>query len=238
MKLFGFLRPRGEEKLGDENSTAPDGTAAAEAVPKVDFQKTLGRDQVTGLPNRPCFAHLAAAQSQLAARLETRLSLVVLGWDEYEHAHNEAARDAALAVFAARLREKLQRAHDMLGSLGDGLFAVLLPFTDGVGGETVARRLRLLLAAPPQPTVPIAAEPSQGGTQGPPTVPEVVGPPFIAPRFSVGVATYCGKGPLADDALLAVAERAVAFARMSDGERLVRYDVASAADRQAPGAIT
>ncbi len=240
MKLLGFLRQRGDEKPSDDADPAANAEAGAEATsPKLDFQKTLGRDQVTGLPNRPCFAHLAAAQSQLAARMETRVSLIILGWDEYEHAADVAARDATLAVFAARLKEKLQRAHDMLGSLGDGMFAVLLPFTDGSGAETVAKRLRMLLTAPPErPARPVAA-PGDGESDeeldGLPPAPDAAEEPFVPPHFSVGVGAYIGKGALPDDALLAVAEKALTFARLNDGERLVRYDVAALSDREAGG---
>jgi hypothetical protein len=111
--------------------------------------------------------------------------------------------------------------------------------SQGSGAETVARRLRILLTAPPAPPPPSVAAPEDGDANevqdGAPAAPEAVEVPFVAPHFSVGVGAYCGKGPLPDDALLAVAEKALAFARLNDGERLVRYDVATAAEREVPG---
>ena len=227
MKMFGFLRPRQEAEQAPAASAAP-AAAAEPAPPAFDFQKTLGRDQVTGLPNRPCFAHLVTAQSQLAARMEARLSLVIIGWEGYAApSYSRKARDEVMAGFAAKLRDKLQRAHDMLGSLGDGQFGILLPFTDGAGADMVARRLRAMLQAAAQqapvapPDMELDAAPPPGPDE---TMPEAE--PAVPPLV-VGVATYCGKGKLADDALLATAERALAFALLQhDGERLVRYDVA------------
>jgi diguanylate cyclase (GGDEF)-like protein len=172
-----------------------------------DFQRLLGRDQTTGLPNRHSFMHLLAQETARAFRAETALSLLLVSWDDHETRTGQmeaAAMDAHIASIARRLRATLHRQQDILASLGGGRFAVVLPFTDAFGAKTVAENLQAALHA----TVLDAAGNDAGAT-----VP-----------ISIGAATYCGKGLLPETQLLHFAEEALSAARKTGGDRISRYD--------------
>jgi diguanylate cyclase (GGDEF)-like protein len=190
-------------------------TTAARVPPTLDFQKTLGRDQVTGLPNRPCFAHLTETQSSLASQLEVQLSVLVVAWEGYLAYGREPERDRQLIRVAGQLRNGVHRSHDVLGSLGHGQFGVLLPFTDVAGADRVARNL---LEAAQVLAADSGAAPVGNGTTA--AAPDKAG-------LTIGMACYCGKGKLAEDALLQTAEQAMAFAQMNGGNRMVRFDVSA-----------
>jgi GGDEF domain-containing protein len=238
---MGRRNPQGaEEKV---QPAAPEQVAAA-----VDLQKTMGRDRVTGLPHRACFAHVLMLQGQIAARLETRLSVVVLEWEGYAAAgHDPEARDARLNKLVAALRDRLHRTHDVLGCIGPGRLAAMLPFTDGAGADTVARNLKHAAEAalmdgvvPAAPldvlderafgSAPIRHDddedvvPAEGDEAAPAEAP--AGHLELPPGEGVviGISSYNGKGSLADEGLLNAAERAVAFAMMNGGDRIVRFD--------------
>ena len=249
-RLMGRLSPPAEDQ---NQAAAPEQVAAA-----VDLQKTMGRDRVTGLPHRACFAHVLTLQGQIAARLETRLSVVVLEWPGYAEALDPGARDRQLNRLAAALRDRLHRTHDVLGSLGDGRLAAMLPFTDGAGADTVARNLQQAAhAALAEAPAPAAVQPA-GLDDAAPSGDErgAVAPGaaaadddhdnFESPGddhdhdhdpdhgravVNVGISSYNGKGGLADDGLLKAAERAVAFAAMNGGDRVVRFDPGADAAR-------
>jgi diguanylate cyclase (GGDEF)-like protein len=179
------------------------------ALPKAaaDFQKLLGRDQTTGLPNRHSFMHLLAQESARAFRAETALSLLLVAWDEHGTTASRleaAAMDARIAGIARRLRGTLHRQQDILASLGGGRFAVVLPFTDAFGAKTVAENLQAALRAPV-----LDADGSEAGA---------------SVAISVGAATYCGKGLLPETQLLHFAEEALCAARNTGGDRISRYD--------------
>jgi diguanylate cyclase (GGDEF)-like protein len=182
-----------------------------------DFQRLLGRCQVTGLPNRHSFAHLLVQESTRACSAETKLSLLLLQWDgfdTYSAAAKPARLDAQLAGLARRLGGELRRSADVLANLGDGRFAVLLPFTDASGAGTVARNLQAALRLP---------ELGDGAEVGANRV-----------SVSIGAATYCGKGPLPDDQLMRFAEEALSAARATGGDRVKNYDPIAATLRPAP----
>jgi diguanylate cyclase (GGDEF)-like protein len=179
------------------------------ALPKAaaDFQKLLGRDQATGLPNRHSFMHLLAQESARAFRAETALSLLLVAWDDYDAAAarlGAAGLDARIASIARRLRGTLHRQQDILASLGGGRFAVVLPFTDAFGAKTVAENLQAALRLPVL---------ENDSAEAPCPVP-----------ISIGAATYCGKGLLPETQLLHFAEEALASARKTGGDRISRYD--------------
>lgn len=226
MKFFRDL-------LGGRDQAAPAGGAVAAAPEQVaaavDFQKTMGRDRVTGLPHRACFTHVLGLQAQISAQLETRLSVIVLEWPDYATDPDLIARDRTLNRIATTLRHTLHRAHDVLGSLGDGRLAAMLPFTDGAGADTVARKLqRAARAAVLGEHAPVsAALPAELGAGEAeaealdiPQSPDADDGPFI----NVGIAAYNGKGVLEQGALLAAAERAIEYAALNGGERIVRFD--------------
>ena len=179
------------------------------ALPKAaaDFQKLLGRDQATGLPNKHSFMHLLAQESARAFRAETALSLLLVAWDDHGAVASRleaAAMDARIAGIARRMRGTLHRQQDILASLGGGRFAVVLPFTDAFGAKTVAENLQAALRAPV-----LDADGSEAGA---------------SVAISIGAATYCGKGLLPETQLLHFAEEALSAARRTGGDRITRYD--------------
>jgi GGDEF domain-containing protein len=236
--------------LGPPPLAALGSTTAKAAAPTTDFQRALGRDQLTGLPNRPCFSYKLAGQAALATQFETELSVLVLDWAGYAGAGADPeARGKRFAALAAQLRGALQRKHDVLGSLGDGRLAALLAFTDASGADRVARNLqraaRDILQADPSPLTP------------PPPM-DNDPPAKLFGRFSgtldedlalddraepgetdagdnigilnVGLATYCGKGKLDHSALLRAAEQAASFASLNGGDHITRFDQNGRAD--------
>src|ERR1700691_380787 len=105
-RLLGRVAPASADRLPP--------AAAEQVAAAVDLQKTMGRDRVTGLPHRACFAYVLALQGQIAARLETRLSVVVLDWPGYAAESDPEKRDRRVNQLAAGLRDGLQRTHDVL----------------------------------------------------------------------------------------------------------------------------
>ena len=210
-------------------------------APAVDFQKTQGRDQLTGMPNRPCFTHYLTVQGTLAAQLETRLSLLVVDWAGYTAPGVRIdARNKRMVEVADLLRATLRRPHDMLGCLGRGRFAALLPFTDAAGAEHVARNFKSALSLPGQldsepPPVAESAwsevimfgkRPSANAPlHDDPAAPNCAN---LDTSLNIGMASYCGKGPLTPETMLFAAERAADLAAMDGATHTVRFDPASA----------
>jgi diguanylate cyclase (GGDEF)-like protein len=196
--------------IADECQVASSRGRDVVVAPDVEnFQRLLGRDQATGLPNRLSFARLLEQESARASRAEAPLSLILLGWDDYEKYvawRTPQALDARLADIAKRLRATLRRQADMLGSLGVGRFGVILPATDAFGATIVARNMQEALGKP-EADMP-------GGVAAAPL------------RASIGAASYRGKGPLPDTQLLEFAEAALRDARNAGGNRIRRYDPA------------
>jgi len=191
-----------------EGNRAQSSLAGPLALPPAvhNFQRLLGSDPVTGLPNHHRFTHLLAQESDRAYRSEAPLSLVLVGWDEFEPlsaCRTQAEIDTMVCDIAKRLRATLRRHTDVLASLGSGRFGVLLPGTDAFGTTIVARNLHQALTMPDQ-----AAEPAAS----------------VSIFVSIGSATYRGKGPLPEAQLLDFAEQALRDARYTGGNRIRRYD--------------
>ena len=170
-----------------------------------DFQKLMGRDQATGLPNKHSFMHLLGQETARAYRAETALSLLLVACDDFEDAAATMPRealDARMSSIARRLRGRLQRQQDIITSLGGGRFGVILPFTDAFGAKTVAENLQAALRTPT-----LEADGSDASA-----------------AISIGAATYCGKGLLPEAQLLHYAEEALSAARKTGGDRITRYD--------------
>lgn len=245
-RLMGKLVPQAAEEL-----VPP--AAAEQVAAAVDLQKTMGRDRVTGLPHRACFAHVLVLQGQISARLETRLSVVVLDWPGYSAPDiDPETRDRRLNQLAAALRQRLHRTHDVLGCIGDGRLAAMLPFTDGAGADTVARNLQSAARASlngEAEAAPVLTEGLDGSTENPfaesEAVPELAEDggeagfdavaEFEGEFVNIGISSYNGKGVLLDGALLSAAERAVAFAALNGGDRIVRFDPGAETARQQAG---
>jgi GGDEF domain-containing protein len=210
------------------------------AVAPRDFQQTLGRDEVTGLPNRPRFSHLLAHQAELAQQLQTQLSVLVIDWPGYRRGAGPVPmRKYRLTAIASRLQETLQRKHDVIGSLGDGRLAAMLPFTDASGADRVARNLARAAndilqnaASPPGRPQGIwpADKPFGRGTpeedandaEDAPPHPVLTSASDIE-LVAVGLASYCGKGPANGERLLQGAEQAALVAVHDTTDRIARF---------------
>lgn len=190
------------------NTQAPVMTQAApvgDAPPRPslpDIQRILGRDQATGLPNRLGLAHLLADEAGRATVANTPLSVLTIRLDTPPTQPRLATRPVMASV-ADTLQSALMRPFDRLAWMGPGRFAAVLPFTDALGADLVARRMVAAMSPP-------AAEHSVAR----------------CPRatLSIGVATYGGRGAASDTLLLQQAEQAEAAAAASGGARVTRYD--------------
>lgn len=235
--IVKLLRRLTDRQPPDALRIPPELRVVATPLPAIDFQKTQGRDQLTGLPNRPCFTHYLTVQGTLAAQLETRLSLLVIDWAGYTaQGVRIDARNKRMAEVADLLRATLRRPHDMLGCLGRGRFAALLPFTDAPGAEHVARNFKSALSLPgqldsePPPVAESAwSEVIMFGKRPAFNAPLFDGP--AAPNHSnphttlnIGMASYCGKGALQPETMLFAAERAADLAAMDGATHTVRFD--------------
>jgi diguanylate cyclase (GGDEF)-like protein len=202
---------------GDVNGVALPTAGPAVLPPSAEsFQRLLGRDQLTGLPNRHSLMHLVAQETSRAVRAETQLSVLLVAWDGYdmfEAAHEPQMLDATVARIAKRLRTKLRRRSDIIANVGGGRFAVVLAFTDAFGATTVAGNLQEAARTP---------DLAEGGSDALPNV-----------TLSIGVATYCGKGMMPGDQLFQFAEEALVNARKNGGGRIQRYDPVAATLRAA-----
>lgn len=168
-----------------------------------DIQRILGRDQVTGLPNRLGLAHLLADETGRAATANTALSVLLIRLDEVPTQPRLATRPVMAAV-ADTLQSALQRPFDRLAWMGAGRFAAILPFTDALGADQVARRM---------------AE-----TMAPASAAEHTAARCPRSTLSIGIATYAGRGTIGDTILLQQAEEAESAALAAGGARIVRYD--------------
>jgi GGDEF domain-containing protein len=208
----------------------------------VPFQLALGRDQLTGLPNRACFTYLLAAQATLAVQFETELSVLVIDWPGYAASEaDQAVRDHRLATLATQLRGALQRKHDVLARLGNGRLAALLPFTDAAGAGRTARNLQqvaagLLQAEPaPLPSPPPLDDdmPAKqfGRSAGAPDDDDGPVDPFALDSgdaryniLNIGLTAYCGKGKLDHEVMLRAAEQSAEFASLNGGDHISRSE--------------
>jgi|GEM_PF-6379788 len=119
-------------------------------------------DRETGCLTEAYLAQRAAEEILRRQRYGGRLSLLLVGPDEY--AERPAEGPAPLVRLANRLRARL-RATDLVGRWGEQELVVLLPGTGLAGATRLGRRI-------------VASVPS-----------EEVGPPLLV---SVGVATWLG----------------------------------------------
>lgn len=99
------------------------------------FREAAFWDPATGLYTPFGIQHRAVEMAWLAARAKEPLACVVLS-----PAAVSAARDALLQAVAQTLRD-LGRRSDAIGSLGEGLFAVVAPGTPKPGAARLAERV-------------------------------------------------------------------------------------------------
>jgi len=216
LALAGFCALAGAAFFTDKPPSpiaAAADAVAPELAPPVpqavqDFQRLLGRDQVTGLPNKPGFLRILAEESQRAVRAQAPLGLLILTVDDLQGviaANRPVPEPQLLAELGDTIRNCLRRQSDQLACLAPGRFAVLLPFTDALGATAAARNIANALAP--------LEEAEDGMMRRGPTA-----------TLSIGLAAYPGRGLLPETQLLQNAEEAEAAARRTGGNKISRYD--------------
>ena len=114
----------------------------------VNVSRLANEDDLTGLKNRRAWMDEAQQQLQLAKRLKTPLSVLVLDVDHFKKVndtHGHPAGDAVLRGLGQLLSLCL-RVTDIPGRLGGEEFAVLAPGTDAKGALQIAETLRNAIA--------------------------------------------------------------------------------------------
>jgi GGDEF domain-containing protein len=189
--------------------TAEKPVEAAAAPAAEDFQRLLGRDQITGLPNRHGFMHILAEESRRAHDAAMPLSLVLIsieGLPEEDFAWARQKRLMQLSACASAIRRSLYRVMDQMACLSPARLAVLLPFTDARGADVVARKIAQVLRP--------EGDPAEEGTMQ-------LG---SWAQACIGTATYSGKGALPATYLFECALEAETSARKAGGNRIARFD--------------
>ncbi len=116
-----------------------------------EVSRLANEDELTGLRNRRAWMAEARSQLQLARRLGSTLSMLMLDVDHFKKindTHGHPAGDAVLRGLGQLLARALRRT-DVAGRLGGEEFAVLLPGSDVYGAARVAENLRQRVADEP-----------------------------------------------------------------------------------------
>ncbi len=103
-------------------------------------------DALTSLGNRRMFDDVLEREWRRCRRDNAALTIVMVDVDEfktYNDTYGHQAGDACLQKIAAQLQASAARPGDMAMRYGGEEFALILPATDGGGGEYLARRVRL-----------------------------------------------------------------------------------------------
>lgn len=107
-----------------------------------ELRRMATTDGLTGLINRRHFDELLRREWQRALRAEAPLAMLMVDVDHfkrYNDHYGHPAGDACLQAVAQALQTVVLRGGDVVGRLGGEEFAVLLPETDEVGAQEVAR---------------------------------------------------------------------------------------------------
>lgn len=102
-------------------------------------------DGLTGLANRRCFDETFLKEWKRCGRENESLSLIIVDIDHfkaYNDFYGHIAGDGALKQVAHALDSALKRPVDIACRYGGEEFTIILPDTDSVGAELVARRMR------------------------------------------------------------------------------------------------
>jgi diguanylate cyclase (GGDEF)-like protein len=110
----------------------------------VQLSKAADTDVLTGLLNRRGFNRRLREELQRAGRSEQPLALVVADLDRFKALNDEfghPAGDEALRRVSALLGDA-KRDSDTMARIGGEEFALVLPYTDRVGAQAMAERIR------------------------------------------------------------------------------------------------
>ena len=129
-------------------------------------------DTLTGALSRAEFLQQAEQAASKARASGAPLTLLYLDIDHFKRlndAHGHAAGDDVLRGMSGVLHQALSR-RDVFGRLGGEEFCVLLPDQGEDQAQTLARRLRTLLAAVPRPDGPLTVSAGVAGMRNGETV--------------------------------------------------------------------
>ncbi|GAC1574943.1 MAG: diguanylate cyclase [Candidatus Elarobacter sp.] len=102
-------------------------------------------DGLTGLPNRRAFDSSLESECKRAARLKTRIALILLDIDKFKSfndRYGHVAGDECLRDFGGALVSAMHRPADIAARYGGEEFACILPDTDAAGAVWVAQRVQ------------------------------------------------------------------------------------------------
>lgn len=101
-------------------------------------------DGLTGIDNRRSFDEQFNSEFRRAKRQNKPMSLMLMDIDEFKKYNDHfghQAGDECLKQLASMLKSSLKRPADFVARYGGEEFAVVLPYTDEVGAEAVAKEL-------------------------------------------------------------------------------------------------
>jgi diguanylate cyclase (GGDEF)-like protein len=103
-------------------------------------------DSLTGLANRRRFDEVLATEWARAGRASHSLTLIMLDIDyfkQFNDTYGHRAGDTCLQKIALTLQKKLGRAGDLLARYGGEEFCVISAYTDRIGAQALAEKIRL-----------------------------------------------------------------------------------------------
>lgn len=107
-------------------------------------------DALTGIPNRRHFLDRLLTEYRRANRNETPLTLMICDIDYFKQLNDSLGHlegDDCLVKVARTIQKSLHRGGDLCARFGGEEFIIILPNTDRVGGEKVARRIQQAIAS-------------------------------------------------------------------------------------------
>jgi diguanylate cyclase (GGDEF)-like protein len=109
-----------------------------------ELRRSANTDALTGVANRRQFDFLVDREWDRARRSSATLSLLMVDIDHfklYNDHYGHQQGDVCLKAVAQTIQELVQRPADAVARFGGEEFVVLLPETDAVGANYVARRI-------------------------------------------------------------------------------------------------
>jgi diguanylate cyclase (GGDEF)-like protein len=115
-----------------------------------ELERISNTDALTQIANRRYFDRSLAQEWQRAQREQMPLALILCDIDffkQYNDTYGHPAGDVCITAVAQVLQGCLHRSGDCLARYGGEEFAVILPHTDQMGAETMARKMQRAIAA-------------------------------------------------------------------------------------------
>jgi diguanylate cyclase (GGDEF)-like protein len=165
------------------------------------IRELVHRDGLTGLLNHATLMAELEFALAFAARHNEPLCFLMLDLDHFKRindSHGHLVGDQVLVHVSAIFR-RLVRTSDLIGRYGGEEFGIILRRCAASDGRKIAEKLRATLAATPMK--------SRDGRE-------------IAPRVSIGIATYAGDRERSAADLTAAADQALYIAKASGRDRV------------------